>query len=68
MPSATEAEANGIELGEMNRLLLEKVEQMMLYILKQENDIQLQASKILNQEQKINLLEKEINLLVKSNK
>ena len=33
IPSAQEVEANGVELGEMNRLLLEKIEEQMLYIL-----------------------------------
>ncbi|WP_299535733.1 fibronectin type III domain-containing protein [Ulvibacterium sp.] len=38
MPSASEVEANGIELGEMNKLLLEKIEELTLYILQQEQD------------------------------
>ena len=37
MPSAKEVETNGIELGEMNRLLLEKIEEMTLYLLYQED-------------------------------
>ena len=37
IPSAEEVEANGIELGEMNKLLLEKIEELTLYV------IQLQA-------------------------
>ncbi|MEX0273467.1 MAG: malectin domain-containing carbohydrate-binding protein [Flavobacteriaceae bacterium] len=36
IPSATEVEANGLDLGEMNRLLLEKLEELTLYILDQE--------------------------------
>jgi len=40
IPSATEVEANGIELGEMNKLLLEKIEELTLYILQQEKRIQ----------------------------
>ncbi len=39
IPSANEAEANGIEIGEMNRLLLEKIEELTLYILEQEERI-----------------------------
>lgn len=35
IPSAKEVEANGIELGEMNRLLLEKIEELTLYTLEQ---------------------------------
>ena len=39
IPSAAEVEANGIELGEMNRLLLEKIEELTLYIINQEKRI-----------------------------
>ncbi|PRX57198.1 fibronectin type III domain-containing protein [Flagellimonas meridianipacifica] len=40
IPSATEVEEMGVELGEMNKLLLEKIEELTLYILelKKEND------------------------------
>lgn len=40
IPSASEVEANGIELGEMNKLLLEKIEELTLYILEQEKRIE----------------------------
>jgi len=40
IPSAKEVEENGIELGEMNKLLLEKIEEQMLYILQQRKQIQ----------------------------
>ena len=33
MPSAAEVEADGADLGEMNRLLLQKVEELTLYII-----------------------------------
>ncbi|WP_425237722.1 hypothetical protein [Ulvibacterium sp.] len=33
IPSAAEVEANGIALGEMNKLLLEKIEELTLYLL-----------------------------------
>lgn len=36
IPSASEVEANGMELGDMNKLLLEKIEELTLYILQQE--------------------------------
>jgi len=35
IPSEAEVEANGIELGEMNKLLLEKIEELTLYIIQQ---------------------------------
>jgi hypothetical protein len=42
VPSAKEMEANGVQLGEMNMLLLKKVEELTLYVieLKKENDKQ----------------------------
>ena len=39
IPSAKQVEANGIELGEMNKLLLEKIEELMLYTLQQDKEI-----------------------------
>jgi hypothetical protein len=40
VPSAKEYEANGVDLGEMNRVLLEKVEELTLYILQLEERVQ----------------------------
>jgi len=40
IPSAQEVAQNGIQLGEMNKLLLEKIEELTLYILQQEERIQ----------------------------
>ncbi|WP_394973691.1 hypothetical protein [uncultured Croceitalea sp.] len=39
IPSAKEVKATGIELGKMNKLLLEKIEELTLYILQQEGRI-----------------------------
>jgi hypothetical protein len=41
VPSAKEMEKNGVQLGEMNMLLLKKVEELTLYViaLKKENEI-----------------------------
>ena len=39
VPSAAEVEANGIELGEMNALLLQKVEELTRYIIDLQNQI-----------------------------
>jgi hypothetical protein len=44
VPSAAEVEANGVELGEMNALLLQKVEELTLYIL----DLQKQINELKN--------------------
>lgn len=45
IPSAKDMEANGIQLGEMNMKLLEKIEELVLYSIKQETKIErLEAS------------------------
>ncbi len=38
-PNAAEVEKNGIELGEMNALLLQKIEELTLYIIAQQKEI-----------------------------
>lgn len=40
IPSAVEAETNGIELGEMNKLLLKKIEELTLHLIKQAKEIE----------------------------
>lgn len=37
MPKAADAEKNGVDLGEMNKKLLKKVEELTLYLIEQEN-------------------------------
>jgi hypothetical protein len=39
VPSATEVESNGINIGEMNAVLLQKVEELTLYIIQMEKRI-----------------------------
>lgn len=41
IPSATEVENNGVLLGEMNKKLLEKVEELTLYIIQMNKEIEL---------------------------
>jgi hypothetical protein len=41
IPSATEVEENGIELGEMNKKLLEKIEEQALYIIEMNKTLKL---------------------------
>ncbi len=40
IPSENDVEQNGIELGEMNKLLLQKVEELTLYLISQNKDIE----------------------------
>lgn len=63
LPSAKEVEIKGIDLGEMDALLLRKIEELTLYILQQEKkiiqlensnvELRLLSDKILNLEQKL---------------
>jgi len=46
IPSAEEVEQNGIELGEMNKLLLEKVEELTLYMIELNKKIEAQQKEI----------------------
>ena len=39
IPSAEEVEKNGVELGEMDRLLLEKIEELTLHVIQLKNEI-----------------------------
>lgn len=40
VPSAQEVESNGLKLGEMNKVLLEKIEELTLYILQMNKEIE----------------------------
>ena len=39
MPSAKEMEANGINLGDMNMLLLKKIEELTLYVIELKKEV-----------------------------
>ena len=39
VPSAEEVKANGVEVGEMNAILLQKIEELTLYIIELEKKI-----------------------------
>jgi len=46
IPSANEVAKNGIQLGEMNKLLLEKIEELTLYTIQQQKEIEKLKTKI----------------------
>ncbi|WP_285060236.1 hypothetical protein [Pedobacter ginsengisoli] len=48
IPSAAEVEKNGIELGDMNKKLLQKIEELTLYLIEQKKEIQTLNSKVEN--------------------
>ena len=60
IPSAAEAEKNGIALGEMNKMLLKKIEELTLYLIEKDKEIvelKQQQSKNADQENRIRRLE-----------
>ncbi len=64
IPSAAEVEENGIQLGEMNAKLLEKIEELTLYTIAQEKEIkELQKVKAKNSELEARLAKIEALLL-----
>ena len=48
VPSASEAEKNGIELGEMNKILLKKIEELTLHLIEQDKEIKAMKMQQLN--------------------
>ena len=66
MPSADEVQAKGLDLGEMNRLMLKKVEELTLYLI--QKDEQLKDQKRINRlhQEQIDKLKKRLNTLSKS--
>nr|WP_315421950.1 hypothetical protein [uncultured Pedobacter sp.] len=62
MPSAKEVEAKGVELGEMNKLLLKKVEELTLHLI--EKDKQLIAEQNINHQQqnRLKLIEEKLKI------
>jgi len=58
VPSAKEMEANGINLSEMNMLLLKKVEELTLYVIEQNKRLDQQQTQIEIQSQEIKTLKR----------
>jgi hypothetical protein len=56
IPSAAEVEAKGIDLGDMNRLLLQKIEELTLYMIEQNKVNAQQAQQIDELKAKVNTL------------
>jgi hypothetical protein len=58
VPSAKEMEKNGVQLGEMNMLLLKKIEELTLYVIEQNKKLESQNNLIKEQNERISKLEK----------
>jgi hypothetical protein len=57
IPAAAEVEKDGVNLGEMNRLLVKKVEELTLYLIEKDKEEK-------SQQQQINELKKQMEILV----
>lgn len=57
IPSATEMEENGFELKEMNLKLLQKIEELTLYLIEQNKQIEAQQNRIEQLEKKVSGME-----------
>lgn len=63
MPSAAEVEKNGIDLGEMNRVLVQKVEELTLYLIEKDQQATEQGQALHQQQEQINRLIKQVEAL-----
>jgi len=75
IPSAAEVKANGIDLGEMNAKLLQKIEELTLYLIEQNRQlvsqqkaVELDRSQLQLQQEQINNLQQELNIIKALNK
>ena len=46
VPSAAEVEQNGVDLGEMDKILLQKIEELTLYVIQQQKQIEALQSEL----------------------
>jgi len=53
IPSATQMEADGVNLAEMNKLLLQKIEELTLYTIEQNQQIEEKAEQLRAQEERL---------------
>ncbi|CAH0277432.1 MULTISPECIES: SlyX family protein [unclassified Pedobacter] len=60
MPSAKEVERNGVELGEMNKLLLKKIEELTLHLIEHEHKMNEQSDVLVKQQKEISELKEKI--------
>ncbi len=60
MPAAKEVERNGVELGEMNKLLLKKIEELTLHLIEHEHKMNEQSEVLVKQQKEISELKEKI--------
>jgi len=69
VPSAQEVEKGGLNLGEMNQILMKKVEELTLYLIEKDEKEKQQQNQLKTQQEEIDQLKQQVQLLInKSNK
>ncbi|WP_443938778.1 hypothetical protein [Pedobacter sp. MW01-1-1] len=67
-PSAAEIEKDGINVAEMNTLLMKKVEELTMYLIQKDAEIQNERQYNAQQQKQLNELSKKINALMRKSK
>lgn len=67
VPSAKEISDNGLELGEMNKTLMKKVEELTLYLIEQNKALLDQKAQIMNQQKLLEKQQQDIDNLKRRN-
>ncbi|OXA94773.1 hypothetical protein B0A66_03320 [Flavobacterium hercynium] len=67
VPSAKEITENGLELGEMNKVLMKKVEELTLYLIEQNKSLLDQKAQIMNQQKLLEKQQQDIDNLKRRN-
>jgi hypothetical protein len=65
IPSAEEVKANGVDLGEMNKKLLQKIEELTLYLIEMKKEKEQERREKIKLEQTVNELSVKVNTLIK---
>jgi hypothetical protein len=68
MPSEADIAKDGIDLGEINKTLTKKVEELTLYLIEKDNADKIKDAKLQSQQQQLDELKHQILDLVKSSK
>jgi hypothetical protein len=68
VPTAQQIAANGLNLGEMNEVLVKKVEELTLYLIDKDKELKKEKQKNQEQDERIEKLEQEMQLLLSKSK
>ncbi|ACU03282.1 hypothetical protein [Pedobacter heparinus] len=64
IPSASEVKANGIDLGDMNAKLLQKIEELTLHLIEKDSELKLQKGMLNKQQLELNKQQEQINSIM----